>query len=228
MPTLTFLIDVDNTLIDNDAAKKDFETHLEAEVGPQFSEKFWKIYEQVRQEKDVVDIPTSLTRLREQVPENELDEVTFQHAKSIFLNYPFHTKVYPHVIGTLKHLCSIGPTVIVSDGDQVFQAEKVFSSNLAEVVEGRVLIYVHKQDHLEEIQQKYPADHYVMIDDKARVLDACKKILGDRLTTVFVKQGHYAAEPFPSNFIPELSVNQFGELLKFTTAQFLNPGKENL
>jgi FMN phosphatase YigB (HAD superfamily) len=220
MQTLVFLLDVDNTLIDNDQVKNDFNAHLEVELGPNLTARFWEIYEQARQERGVVDIPLSLRRLREQTPLSELDEQTFLHVQSIFDNYPFFYALYPHTLETLHHLRSMGLTVIVSDGDHLFQPEKIYRSDLAEAVEGRVLIFTHKQQHLNEILQKYPADHYVMVDDKPDILVDSKAIMGQRLTTVFVQQGHYAKQ-VPDNFTPDISVLHIGDLRNLTKEQFL-------
>lgn len=220
MPTLVFLLDVDNTLINNDKVKEDFSAHLEVELGPQLADRFWEIYEQVRKERGVVDIPLSLRRLRERTPRSELDDQTYLHVQSIFNNYPFFTALYPHTLETLQHLRGMGLTVIVSDGDKFFQSEKIFRSDLAAAVEGRVLIYTHKQQHLEEILYKYPADHHVMIDDKPDILVDSKAIMGQGLTTVFVKQGHYAKQ-VPDNFTPDISVLHIGDLRNFTAEQFL-------
>jgi hypothetical protein len=220
MPRLVFWIDVDNTLIANDEVKKDLDAHLQVEIGPALTARFWDLYEQARQESGVVDIPLALKRLREQTPPAQLDEQTFAHVTSIFNNYPFFQALYPHVLETLQHLYTLGLTVIVSDGDQFFQAEKIFNSDLAEVVEGRVLLYVHKQQHLDEIMQQYPGDHYAMIDDKPDILADAKAILGDRLTTVFVKQGKYAAAQLPVNFTPDISVLHIGDLRTYSAQQF--------
>lgn len=225
MPTLVFLLDVDNTLLDNDNVKKDFDAHLQTEVGPSLTERFWDIYERVRKEEEVVDIPRSLRELREQISLAEMDEQTFKHVESIFDNYPFFQALYPHTLETLAHLRSLGITVIVSDGDPLFQPEKIFHSNLADAVEGRVLIYIHKQQHLDEILSLYSADHYVMIDDKPDILDDSKHLLGDRLTTVFVLQGKYAAGEKPSNFAPDITVQHIGDLRSYSAAQFL--GKQD-
>ena len=225
MPGLVFFIDVDNTLIDNDGVKKDLDAHLQVELGPRLAARFWELYEKVREEEGVVDIPVALKRLREQTSLTELDEQTFLHVVSIFDNYPFYRAVYPHVIETLEHLCTIGVTVIVSDGDRVFQAEKIVNSDLAEIVEGRVLLYVHKQQHLDEMMRLYPADHYAMIDDKAQILADSKAIMGNRLTTVFVRQGKYAAGELPANFRPDITVLHIGDLRTYTAEQFLKVQK---
>lgn len=220
VPTLVFLIDVDNTLIANDDVKNDLDAHLEVELGPQLTARFWDIYEQARRERGVVDIPLSLKRLREETPLSEMDEETYLHVHSLFDNYPFFKALYPHALETLRYLSTLGLTVIVSDGDQYFQAEKIFHSNLADAVEGRVLIYTHKQEHLQEILQLYPADHYAMIDDKPQILVDCKAIMGKRLTTVFVEQGKYARQK-PDNFTPDISVLHFGDLRNYTKEQFM-------
>ena len=221
MPTLVFLLDVDNTLLANDEVKKDFDAHLQVELGPALTARFWDLYEQARREESVVDIPLALKRLREQTPLTELDEQTFDHVVSIFENYPFFKALYPHTLETLQHLRTIGLTVILSDGDQFFQAEKIFHSDLADAVEGRVLLYVHKQQHLDEVMRLYPADHYVMIDDKPDILADSKAIIGKRLTTVFVKQGKYAAGKLPANFTPDITVLHIGDLQTFSAEQFL-------
>jgi FMN phosphatase YigB (HAD superfamily) len=220
MATLVFLIDVDNTLLDNDKVKKDFDAHLQAELGPELTQRFWELYEQVRQEKSVIDIPESLRRLRQETPLSKMDEQTYDHVVSIFENYPFFQALYPHALETLAYLSTLGTTVIVSDGDCFFQAEKIYHSNLADAVEGRVLIYTHKQEHLDEIMQCYPADHYAMIDDKPQILADAKALLGSKLTTVFVKQGKYATDKLPENFTPDIEVSHIGDLRKYTAAQF--------
>src|SRR5205823_7096719 len=199
--------------------------HLQVELGPGLAARFWEVYEEVRREEGVVDIPVALRRLREQTSPDELDEQTFLHVVSIFDNYPFYRALYPYVVETLEHLCTIGLTVIASDGDRVFQAEKIFDSDLAEIVEGRVLLYVHKQQHLDEMMRLYPADHYAMIDDKPQILADSKAIMGERLTTVLVKQGKYAAGEQPANFRPDITVLHIGDLRTYTAEQFLNMQK---
>ncbi len=226
MPTLAFLLDVDNTLLANDDVKKDFDEHLQVELGPTLTKRFWDIYEQVRHEESVVDIPVSLKRLREQVPLSELDEQTYLHVHSIFDNYPFVNKLYPHVFETLAYLKTLGTTVVVSDGDLIFQAEKIVNSHLADAVGGRVLIYTHKQEKIDDIMKNYPADHYVMIDDKPQILVDSKRIMEDELTTVFVEQGKYALEKFPDGFVPNITVPHIGDVRNITTEQFLTGKQE--
>jgi FMN phosphatase YigB (HAD superfamily) len=222
MPRLVFLLDVDNTLLDFDSVKKDLDAHLQPALGPTLTERFWDLYERIRQEEEVVNIPRALRELRQQTPLVEMGEQTFAHVQSLFDNYPFFQALYPRVLETLAYLRTLGLTVIVSDGDPIFQAEKVFHSNLADAVEGRVLLYIHKQEHLDEITTRYPADHYVMIDDKPDILYESKKILGDRLTTVFVLQGKYAAGEKPSNFVPDITVQHIADLQNYSAEQFLD------
>lgn len=221
MTQLAFLLDVDNTLLANDEVKEDLDHRLRKVLGNELTARFWEIYEQVRHEQGVVDIPLSLTRLRAEVPESQLDKQTYQQVHAIFDTYPFFQRLYPHVIETLHYLRTLGLTIIVSDGDQYFQEEKIVNSHLADAVEGRVLIYIHKQQHLEEILQCYPADHYAMVDDKPQILADSKALLDNKLTTVFVKQGKYALEPLPANFAPDLSVEHIGDLRQFTAQDFL-------
>lgn len=223
MPTLTFWLDVDNTLIANDEVKKDWDAHLHAELGPELTERFWELYEQARHESGVVNIPLALSRLREQTPLSEMDEQTYQHVYSLFNNYPFSQALYPHVLETLRYLRTLGLTVIVSDGDPIFQPEKIVRSGLNEAVEGRVLIYTHKQEHLDEVMQLYPTDHYVMVDDKPDILADSKSKIGGLLTTVFVRQGKYAEAEKPPNFSPDITVLHIGDLRNYTAEQFLDP-----
>ena len=221
MPTLVFLLDVDNTLIDNDAVKEDINEHIKVEMGEQLTAHYWELYEQARQESDVVNIPLALQRLRAETSLDVMDEETYRHVHSIFDNYPFFDRLYPYALETLHHLRTLGLTVIVSDGDRCYQPEKIFRSDLAETVEGRVLIYIHKQQHLDEIQQLYPADRYVMIDDKPQILADSAAKMGNVLTTVFVEQGKYAVKQHPDGFTPDISVLHIGDLRSYTTEQFL-------
>jgi FMN phosphatase YigB (HAD superfamily) len=219
MPTLVFLLDVDNTLIANDDVKADLDEHLKVWLGEKLTARYWELYEQARQQEDVVDIPLALEWLRQETPLSEMDEDTYRHVKSIFDNYPYFDKLYPHALETLQHLRTLGVTVIVSDGDMQFQPEKIFRSDLAEAVEGRVLIYKHKQEHLDEIMQLYQGDHYVMIDDKPGILADSRPLMGDRLTTVLVLQGKYSSQ-LPTDFTPDITVSHIGDLRTFTAEQF--------
>jgi FMN phosphatase YigB (HAD superfamily) len=223
MPGLTFWIDVDNTLLDNDHVKEDLDRHIRPEIGSRLADRFWQLYEEVRHTSGVVNIPQALERLRATTSESELDEQTFLHVRSLFEHYPFVEALYPQALETLAYLRTLGLTVIVSDGDQVFQAEKILTSTLAEAVEGRVLIYDHKQRHLEETMQRYPADHYVAIDDRLDILADLQGRLGTQLTSVFVKQGKYAAQAaeLAPGFQADITVEHIADLQGYSAARLL-------
>ena len=223
METLVFMIDVDNTLLANDEVKENWNRLLEAELGPQLTTRFWELYEKARQQQEVVDIPLSLKWLRETTPLSELDEQTYQHVVSLFENYPFYKALYPGTLETLGYLSTLGLTVIVSDGDKFFQAEKIIHSHLADAVNGRVLIYKHKQQEIAEVLKLYPADHYVMIDDKPDILADTKEVMDGRLTTVFVEQGKYAQMTKPANFHTDITLEHIDDLMHYTREQFLHP-----
>jgi hypothetical protein len=220
MTTLVFWLDVDNTLVANDEVKKILDEHLHPWLGADLTARFWDVYEEVRKEEDLVDIPLTLRRFRQQTTLAQVDENTFAYVESIFDNFPFVQALYPFALETLQHLRTLGLTVIVSDGDHYFQAEKIVNSALSEAVEGRVLLYIHKQQHLDEIQQRWPADHYVMIDDKPSILADTKKILHHKVTTVFVTQGKYAQQALPENFDPDMTVAHIGDLRQYTKEDF--------
>jgi phosphoserine phosphatase len=225
MPKLVFWLDVDNTLVANDDVKEDLDQHLQVEVGTQLAERFWALYEEVRKEESLVDIPLALERFREQTSTAEMDDLTYQHVRSIFNNYPFSKALYPYALETVQHLNTLGTAVIVSDGDPIFQSEKIISSNLAEAVEGRVLLYVHKQDHVQETMKAYPGDHYAAVDDKPDILLDTKNLLGDRVTTVFVRQGKYAKQ-LPEHFSADITVDHIGDLRSYSAEQFLKTAKK--
>lgn len=225
MSTLVFWIDVDNTLLDNDSIKEEQNQFLLAELGPSLTERYWKLYEEVRKERGVVDIPLTLQRFRECSSQAELEEQNFQHVASMFDNFPFQEALFPGVFETLQYLNTIGTVVIVSDGDLDYQAEKIFNSSLAEAVNGRVLLFVHKQERIEEIKQRYPGDHYVIIDDKPKILFDIKQDMGDQITTVFVKQGKYAKEAFPDDYAPGIAVEHIADLKNVPVEQFWNQEK---
>lgn len=218
---LVFLLDVDNTLLDNDALKLEIGRRVEAVVGRQRAERFWQLYEEVRQEEDYVDYPQTLVRFLAESGSSanpaELGE--------IFHGLPFSSFLYPGVMETLDYLKSLGTVVILSDGDQVFQAAKIRNSGLADAVEGRVLIYVHKELELPKVFAQYPAGHYVAVDDKARILSAIEVEFHARFTTVFVLQGHYARE---GEFKPEpdIVIHHIAELRDLTKEQLIRAGAE--
>jgi FMN phosphatase YigB (HAD superfamily) len=187
---VVFLLDVDNTLFDNDRFKADLATRLLRDFGPKGSELYWAHYNALRDALGYVDYLTALQRLR-----IEIDETPQLLAMSSYLlDYPFPANLYPGALAVIAHLQALGKPVVFSDGDIVFQPRKIQRSGVWDAVDERVIVTVHKQGALAAMQQSFPARHYVMVDDKPQILSAMKTVLGDRLTTVFVRQGHYAAE----------------------------------
>ena len=183
-----FLVDVDNTLLDNDAVIADLRHHLTERFGPECERRYWEIFEQLRTELGYADYLGALQRYRVERPR----EGSVLQIALYLLHYPFADRVYPGAFEAIARLRDRGPVVILSDGDVVFQPRKIERSGLWAAVEGRVLIYIHKEEMLDDVEQRYPARRYVMVDDKVRILAAMKAAWGDRLTTVFVRQGHYA------------------------------------
>jgi len=209
---LVFLFDVDNTLLDNDRVTSDLKRHLDAHVGPERSQRYWEIFEQLRTEIGYADYLGALQRYRIEHPRDP-GLLTVSH---FLLNYPFATRLYPDSLDAVDHVKQWGPAVVLSDGDVVFQPHKVERSGICDAVEGNVLIYIHKEHELDDVELRYPADHYVLIDDKLRILTAVKKIWGAKVTTVFPKQGHYANDPQILAALPpaDISMDRIGDLLK--------------
>src|SRR5476649_678935 len=185
---LVFLLDVDNTLLDNDAVTEDLRRHLIATFGVEAQQRYWQIFEQLRQELGYADYLGALQRYRDENPR----ETRLLGISIYLLHYPFASRLYPRALAAIAYLRTRGQVVILSDGDVVFQPRKVERSGLWAAVDGEVLIYIHKEKMLDDVERRYPAKHYVMVDDKIHVLAAMKAVWGDRLTTVFVRQGHYA------------------------------------
>jgi FMN phosphatase YigB (HAD superfamily) len=207
---VVFLVDVDNTLLDNDRVTADLRRHLDEAVGPAGRARYWALFEQLRVELGYADYLGALQRYRLEFP-RDLRLLTV----SVFLvDYPFANRLYPGSLDVLERFRGWGPTVILSDGDVVFQPRKVQRSGLAEAVDG-VLIYVHKEQELDDVARRYPADHYVLVDDKLRVLTAVKRAWGARVTTVFPRQGHYAhdAEILATSPAADLTVERIGDLV---------------
>jgi FMN phosphatase YigB (HAD superfamily) len=186
-----FLVDVDNTLLDNDHIQADLKRHLEREFGAACRDRYWAILEDLFTELGYRDNLGALQRYRAERPR----EIHLLSMSSYLVDYPFANRLYPQALDVLERFRGWGPTAILSDGDVVFQPRKVERSGISEAVDGHVLIYIHKEDELEAVERLYPARRYVMIDDKLRILDAMKKIWGDRLTAIFAQQGHYATDP---------------------------------
>lgn len=183
-----FLLDVDNTLLDNDAVERDLRQHLEDAFGRERQRRYWAIFEELRAALGYADYLGALQRYRvENLRDPHMVEI------SLFLvNYPFAQRLYPGALDVVAHLGALGRTVILTDGDVVFQPRKIEQSGLWKAVEGRVLLYIHKEEMLDDVAARYPAERYVMVDDKVRILAAMKTAWGDKLTTVFPRQGHYA------------------------------------
>jgi FMN phosphatase YigB (HAD superfamily) len=190
-PRVVFLFDVDNTLVDNDRVQADLKEHLAQTYGPATRDRYWDILEELRHELGYVDYLGALERYRVEA----LHRPEVLRMSSWLVDYPFADRLYPGALDAVKHAQQWGTHVVLSDGDAVFQPRKVERSGLWRAFDGRVLIYIHKEEELDDVARLYPADHYVMIDDKLRILSAVKKIWGDRVTTVFPKQGHYALDP---------------------------------
>jgi FMN phosphatase YigB (HAD superfamily) len=208
---VVFLLDCDNTLLDNDRVVRDLSAHLEAEFGPESRDRYWKIFEELRAELGYTDYLGALQRYRL----GAMNEPRLLRMSSFLVDYPFAERLYPGALAVLAHLGRRGPTVVLSDGDVVFQPRKIQRSGLWDAVEGRVLIYIHKERMLDEVARRYPARHYVMVDDKLRILAAMKGILRERLTTVFPRQGHYAFDPHELSTYPpaDLAIDSIVELL---------------
>jgi len=216
---VVFLLDVDNTLLDNDRVAADLKKHLTLAFGPQRQERYWVLFEELRSQLGYADYLGALQRYRVENPHDpELIKIS-----SYLVNYPFANRLFPGSLDVIEKLNGWGPTVILSDGDVVFQPRKVERSGLWEAVEGRVLIYIHKELELDDVEKRYPARHYVLIDDKLRVLTAVKKVWGQRLTTVFPKQGHYAHDPKAAATYPpaDVSIQRIGDLVDYDLPMLL-------
>jgi FMN phosphatase YigB (HAD superfamily) len=212
MKKLVFLFDVDNTLLDNDRVTADLKRQLEQEVGHERQERYWVIFEELRAELGYADYLGALQRYRAVYPRDS-HVLTVSH---FLLHYPFANRLFPNSLDAVDHVKQFGTPVILSDGDVVFQPHKIHDSGLYEAFDGAVLIYIHKEAELEDVEQRYPADHYILIDDKLRILSAVKKIWNERVTTVFVRQGHYALDQKVISAYPsaDLTIERIGDLLE--------------
>jgi FMN phosphatase YigB (HAD superfamily) len=217
-PTDTvYLIDVDNTLLDNDRIIADLRQHLEEAFGMASADRYWETLETLRTELGYVDYLGALQHYRNDESLRGMKDSRLLLMSGYLIDYPFADRVYPGALDALKALRQRGPVAIVSDGDVVFQPRKVQQAALWDAVEGRVLIYVHKEQMLDAISAAYPARHYVMIDDKLRILSAMKAVWGARLTTVFVRQGHYALDTQAiAAYAPaDITVERIGDLVDY-------------
>lgn len=221
MPGLVFLLDVDNTLLDNDRVTADLRRHLERQVGAERTRCYWALFEELRSELGYADYLGALQRYRLQYPRDP----RLLTVSSYLVNYPFANRLYPESLDVIDRLEQLGTVVILSDGDVVFQPRKIERSALFDAVDGNVLIYVHKERELDDVEQRYPADHYVVIDDKLRILSEVKAVWGARVTTVFPRQGHYAHDPrilarYPPAETADLVVDRIGGVLQIEPAAF--------
>jgi FMN phosphatase YigB (HAD superfamily) len=211
-----FLFDVDNTLLNNDAVQEDLGDHLQSEFGRPARERYWAIFETLRAELGYADYLGALQRYRMEDP----DDPQLLRMSGFLIDYPFASRLYPGALQAVSHCRRSGPTAILSDGDVVFQPRKVSRSGLWDAVEGRVMIYLHKEQMLAAVERRYPAKHYVMVDDKLRILAAMKAVWASRLTTVFVRQGHYALDLANLSAYPpaDLTIERIGDLVGLTAA----------
>jgi FMN phosphatase YigB (HAD superfamily) len=211
---VVFLLDVDNTLLDNDRVQDDLRSHLEREFGAASRDRYWAIFEALRTELGYADYLGALQRYRCAEASGAMNDPRLLLMSSFLVDYPFADRLYPGALDAIAHLRKWGPTVILTDGDVVFQPRKVQRSGLWDAVDGRVLIYIHKEQMLVDVEERYPARHYVMVDDKLRILAAMKAIWRDRLTTIFLRQGHYALDPHNLSAYPpaDLALERIGDL----------------
>ena len=218
-PSTVFFFDVDNTLLDNDRIAEDLKQYLVKKVGDSSAGRYWEIFEQLRTELGYADYLGALQRYRIERPRDP----KLLAVSHFMINYPFANRLFPESLDAVDYAQRLGQAVILSDGDVVFQPRKVDRSGLYERFEGRVLIYIHKELELDDVEAKYPAERYVMVDDKVRILAAIKLHWGARVTTVFPRQGHYALDAaqlaqYPK---PDITIERIGELRKYSLEQIL-------
>ncbi|TAM88539.1 MAG: HAD family hydrolase [Candidimonas sp.] len=222
---IVFLFDVDNTLLDNDRVTDDLRRHLVDQFGKKSAERYWVLFEALRAELGYTDYLGALQRYRLGL----MNDPSLLRMSSFLLEYPFVERLYPGALEVLDKTGRHGTTVILSDGDAVFQPRKVERSGLWDAVGGRVLIYIHKERMMDAVMERYPARHYVMVDDKLRILAAMKKRMGARLLTVFPRQGHYAHDLKTVRLLPpaDITVEHIGDLLEVDLpARLRAPGAE--
>jgi FMN phosphatase YigB (HAD superfamily) len=210
---VVFLFDVDNTLLDNDRVIEDLRNHLIQEVGLERCRLYWEIFERLRSELGFADYLGALQRYRGEYPH----DMHLLDVSRYLVNYPFANRLFPSSLDAIQHVQQWGQVALLTDGDVVFQPRKVERSGLYEAVKGKVLIYVHKETELTDVEARFPAEHYVVIDDKLHILGAIKKIWGNRVTTVFARQGHYAQDPkiIASSPRADLTVDRIGQLIDY-------------
>ncbi len=220
---VVFLLDVDNTLLDNDRVVADLMRHLERDIGADRQKLYWKYFEDLRSELGYADYLGALQRYRINYPR----DFHIVSASLFLIDYSFANRLFPNSLDVIDHLSQLGKTVILSDGDVVFQPHKIESSGLSEAVGGEVLIYIHKETELADIAARHPAPHYVLIDDKVRILAAFKRAWGEKVTTVFPRQGHYAHDAaevakYPP---PDITIERIGDLVGCELADLMSAAK---
>lgn len=217
---IAFLFDVDNTLLDNDHVTADLRDHLVSEVGLERARCYWALFEQLRTELGYADYLGALQRYRGEYPRDP----GILTVSRFLLNYPFADRLFPRALEVIAHVKKWGPAALLTDGDVVFQPHKVDRAGLSEMVAGKVFIYLHKEQELADVAERCPAEHYVLIEDKLRLLTAIKKSWDSRVTTVFVRQGHYALDPKNLAAYPaaDISLDRIGDLLQYDLTKLLN------
>ena len=226
---VVFLVDVDNTLLDNDRIVADLRQHLVQAFGAECAQGYWTHFEKLRSELGYADYLGALQRYRQDVQRHGLAGHALLQMSGFLVDYPFRERVYPGALDALAQMGRLGPTVILSDGDVVFQPRKVQRAGLWDAVDGRVLIYVHKEAMLDEVRRLFPARHYAIVDDKPRILGAFKAAWGDGVTTVFPRQGHYAldAAEIARHPPPDVAVERIGELARTNIAEWIPSRSES-
>jgi FMN phosphatase YigB (HAD superfamily) len=211
MRRTVFLFDVDNTLLDNDRVTADLSNFLEKEIGTERKKEYWAMFEELRAELGYADYLGALQRYRLKNP-RESHVLMVSH---FLINYPFANRLFPNSLDAIDYAKQFGQVVILTDGDAVFQLRKIERSGLMEAVERNILIYIHKESELDDVERRYPADHYVMVDDKLHILHAIKNVWGPRVTTVFPKQGHYAHDQkiLATYAQADININRIGDFL---------------
>ncbi len=219
-----FLFDIDNTLLDNDRVQRDLKEHLASTCGPEARDRYWQILEQLRQELGYVDYLGALERYRLEA----LHRPEVLRMANWLIDYPFAARLYPGAAEVVCHVRRWGLPVVLSDGDAVFQPRKVERSGLWRKFEDRVLIYVHKERKLDDVERLYPARHYVLVDDKLRILTAVKRVWGNRVTTVLPKQGRYALDPVIRAEYPpaDVELNKIGDLIDYDLGRLVEPARQ--
>lgn len=218
MNELVFLFDVDNTLLDNDHVQHDLSAHLEQHYGEKARDRYWALFEELRGQLGYADYLGALQRYRLE----DMHDPRVLRIANWLADYPFAARLYPAALDAVQHVQQWGTTVILSDGDAAFQPRKVERSGLWRTFGNNVLIFVHKEQSLDDVERLFPARHYVVVDDKLRILDALKQFWADRVTTVFPRQGHYALEPgLDSKYRkPDITLARIGDLLGCNRSDF--------